>query len=668
MSSVVDAKQAPVAEPLVAVQQDNIAQLSEISRNSGTTFFALILACVYSYLTIATTTDAALLSNSSATPLPIIQVNVPIVWFYYFAPVILAVLFLYFHLYLKRFWRCVVHLPLRHPDGRGLDDYVYPWLISSALIRGEIAQLSAPHRASARMEAWLSLLLAWWLVPIVLLFYWARYLVSHDWGGTLLHVVLVVLTSGLALHFFRNARNALREIARNAGLSGTDSRGPEANSVFDLWRTRVGSAAGLLILVSALIYLSASAIRGLSIDACANAGIESGCGLYSLGRNAWKVLGVEPYADVKEEHFVVKPGNWRELLADPSALSNYLEAQRALVLVGRDLRGISASEAFLPGSRIQGSTLDYADLRHAVLMGSRLEDISLRGANLTDADLQHAKIINASLEEIFAQAARFNHASFSGATSEKRTRLSGDFSGVFFDHARGDKLLFHSGDGLRGQTSLRETSLRETNFKWSDFERVDLSGARIEEATLTGNNFVETDFSRATIHGATLSNSTFTRCRFIATEIQDSVFEDVRFVDSEFDRTPTRAASSSQGDRASPPPHALRQVIVQFRGFGATFGAKSRIRNMEFVKADLRFARFEDIEFENTLFSASDLSGATFQDADLSKVEFEGVDLSGANLERARNLTPRLLNRACGNAKTRLPLGLTIGPCPRSGA
>ena len=189
MSSIAETTESPVDKNSLARQQDNIAQLSEISRNSRTTFMAMILACVYSFLAIATTTDAALLSNSSATPLPIIQANVPIVWFYYFAPIILSVLFVYFHLYLERFWRCVALLPLRHPDGRGLDDYIYPWLISNAIIRGEIRELSV-HRFSARIEAWLSLLLAWWLVPIVLLFYWARFLVAHDWAGTLLHIGL----------------------------------------------------------------------------------------------------------------------------------------------------------------------------------------------------------------------------------------------------------------------------------------------------------------------------------------------------------------------------------------------------------------------------------------------------------------------------------------------
>ena len=65
-----------------ASEEKIVAHLDEISKNSRTTFYALILACIYSYLAIATTSDAALLTNSGATPLPIIQVRVPIVWFY----------------------------------------------------------------------------------------------------------------------------------------------------------------------------------------------------------------------------------------------------------------------------------------------------------------------------------------------------------------------------------------------------------------------------------------------------------------------------------------------------------------------------------------------------------------------------------------------------------
>ncbi|MEX8520648.1 MAG: hypothetical protein AB3X44_19250 [Leptothrix sp. (in: b-proteobacteria)] len=193
-------------------QKDNIAQLSEISKNSQATFLAIILACIYSYLTIATTSDAALLLNSNATALPLLQANVPIVWFYYFASIIISALFVYFHLYLDGFWRGLARLPLQHPDGRDLDDYIYPWLISCALIRGQLQLRSRKHGVFAPLEAWVSLGLGWGLVPVVLLFYWGRYVVAHDSFGTGLHVGLVVLTVSFGQTYLFIARNALKQI------------------------------------------------------------------------------------------------------------------------------------------------------------------------------------------------------------------------------------------------------------------------------------------------------------------------------------------------------------------------------------------------------------------------------------------------------------------------
>jgi hypothetical protein len=63
--------------------------------------------------------------------------------------------------------------------------------------------------------AWLRLReLAPSLVPIVLVFYSARYVVTHDWFGTNLHIALIVVASAVALRFFCIARNALRGMVR----------------------------------------------------------------------------------------------------------------------------------------------------------------------------------------------------------------------------------------------------------------------------------------------------------------------------------------------------------------------------------------------------------------------------------------------------------------------
>jgi uncharacterized protein YjbI with pentapeptide repeats len=646
------AHEAPPKSAGLAAQKDNVDQLSEISRNSQTTFVALILACVYSYLAIATTTDAALISNSSATPLPIIQVNVPIVWFYHFAPIILAVLFAYFHLYLERFWRCLARLPLWHPDGRGLDDYVYPWLISSTFIRGGIPQLAA-KRVAARLEAWLSLLLAWWLVPIVLLFYWSRYLAAHDWVGTVLHLSLILITAGFALRFYFTAKNALNEMARSPGVAGGESR--ISASALQLTRRQVWlSVGGLVALMAVLGYLSAAAIRGLAPGTCDKQAADSDCRFYSAGRWAWEKAGFKPRIEVREHRFVTKPENWDKLIAAPGGVASFLETQRTLTLDGRDLRDMDANGAFLAGSRIRRSNLEYADLQHAILTGSRLEDVELRGANLEDADFQHAQIDNVDFDGVFAKAARFNRVKFKEGTADTGTRLSGIFHDVSFEGAEGQRLRFHS-DSV--ETTLQEARLREAKFDWAEFDRVDLSLARIEETSLANSKFNETDFSDAVIVGSRFDLSTFTRCKFVSSKIQDSFFMYAKFIDTEFNNKTEPLFDPAKLQRAP------RALISRFHGASAEFISKSKVRNIQFEEADLRSARFDDVELQNIGFTNSDLSYAVFANVDLSTVEFRDVDLSNADLTKARGVSPRLLSGACGNAETQLPGDLRIKRC-----
>ncbi|MBX3637717.1 MAG: pentapeptide repeat-containing protein [Rubrivivax sp.] len=654
---------APARADLLAAQKDNIAQLSEISRHSQTTFLALIVACVYSYLTIATTTDAALLSNSNATPLPIIQVNVPIVWFYWFAPVILTVLFVYFHLYLERFWRGVARLPLRHPDGRSLDDYVYPWLIACAVIRGEIGEFSGRHRVAAQIEAWLSLLLGWGLVPIVLLFYWGRYIVAHDPWGTTLHAALVLLSIGVAMNYRGIARNALREVGP-AGAQPAEEGGA-ATPPRELGLTSAQRRALIATLLgsgAALAYVSSAALHRASMPDC-DAVIAPGqgavCRFLAPGRRLWHAFGVEPYAEVKENRFVPKPEKWNELVDDSKRLEQFLEGQRSLVLADRDLRHLVARESFMPGSRFSDAVLDHADMRFAVLVRARLTDVSLRRARLDDVDLRHAQIAGTEFEDLQATSARLNHALFQPSPSGRPSRLSGIFSELVLDDAKGDGVQVNARDGDTGVTQMTGAKLRNVQFAHWVFHRVDLGDAVIEGATLTNGKWQDVDFGGTTIFGSFFNVGLFTRCRFIGAKIQDSYFDEARFIDSEFDM-PRSTPVPGDGPVAA----QARGRIERFQAHTAVFGGGTRIRNLHFVRAVLIGARFEGATLHNVLFEDSDLSLADFSGVDLSGVEFRGrVELNGAKLAGARGVTTALLAGACG-IHAELPPGMTVQPCP----
>ena len=90
-------------------------------------FFVMLLAIAYTWLTIANTSDIDLLTNASTTPLPIILTELPIIGFYWAAPILLIGFYAYLHLHLQRLWEDLAALPTYFPDGRPIDEHDSPW-------------------------------------------------------------------------------------------------------------------------------------------------------------------------------------------------------------------------------------------------------------------------------------------------------------------------------------------------------------------------------------------------------------------------------------------------------------------------------------------------------------------------------------------------------------
>ena len=105
---------------------DQLKHVEETSRNATTVFFGLLAASLYSWLTIATTTDVALITGTASSPLPIINTNIALSGFYLAAPLILIAVYFYFHLYLQRLWGGLASLPAVFPDGEALDRQSIP--------------------------------------------------------------------------------------------------------------------------------------------------------------------------------------------------------------------------------------------------------------------------------------------------------------------------------------------------------------------------------------------------------------------------------------------------------------------------------------------------------------------------------------------------------------
>jgi uncharacterized protein YjbI with pentapeptide repeats len=95
--------------------------------------------------------------------------------------------------------------------------------------------------------------------------------------------------------------------------------------------------------------------------------------------------------------------------------------------------------------------------------------------------------------------------------------------------------------------------------------------------------------------------------------------------------------------------------------------------NVRFNGADLSVvnafgARFTAASFVGANLAQGNFVGAHFESANLARARLDGAIFSGADLSEARGLTQAQLNRACGDAATRLPAGLTIPACRSIGA
>ncbi len=87
----------------------------------------------------------------------------------------------------------------------------------------------------------------------------------------------------------------------------------------------------------------------------------------------------------------------------------------------------------------------------------------------------------------------------------------------------------------------------------------------------------------------------------------------------------------------------------------------------------LRGADLRDLNAYGAVMTGADLSGADLthaslvgaylQGANLAGARLDGANLSGAEMSRARGLDQAQLARACGDASTTLPRGLSLPPC-----
>lgn len=414
----------------VCVDQ-NTAHITALTNAARKVFFVMLLAIAYTWLTIASTSDIDLLTNASTTPLPIILTELPILGFYWTAPLLLIGFYIYLHLHLQRLWEDLAALPAYFPDGRPVDEHVSPWLLIS-LIRTHSARLQDHKPPLARLQSVIAVVLAWQITPLTLGAIWLRFLPRHDAFGSGFHVLCLIFVAVSGLAIYRLGRTT---------LAPGGARRPWYRSL---------SYLGTLVLALALTLTSY--------------GIISSPGEYSIlqlprADRLLQALGYYPHADFSNRDVSQRP----EATIDMDSLDQV----RGVNLENADLHHLEAVNAFLAradlrNSNLQRANLELADLRGAQLQESRLQKASLlqtdlRNSNLADTDLREAALILANLAN-----AKLNRADLRGAFLNQADLRNADLS----------------------QSDLRGAYLNQTDLRNADLTLARLADANLYDADL----------------------------------------------------------------------------------------------------------------------------------------------------------------------------------------
>ena len=478
---------AVLPESISAV--DSSKAISDATKVARWFYFLTVGLSLLCCLLMIYTTDVRLLLNSSALPFPKLGNLLPTTGLFLGGPIVLLVLSLRFHFLLLRLWGSMAALPAVFPDGQTLEKDG-PWYLMG-LVRRHFRWQGESRAAMTVFESALSAILAYWIVPVTLFFFWLRYLTRQDFRGTLLHVFLTTAAVATATSVPFIVSRVLRP---------GDIRRPKSknNIRMILGTTRSALAVGIILFV-----ISLGVNRGLPSDKTGGVA-ASAADPRRWAATVFQSVGYRPYADLTEASLstpLPKGTPWTdENVAKISGAHlnemnlRYARGYHAFLVNAKlwraNLEGIYLSEGDLRGANLRETLLrsgifDRARLDHAVLVSA-----NATGANFSAADLRFSDLSYGTFESAVLSSARVSGASLYAVDFRNAQLLRADFS----------------------RSDMRDTRLDHAVLSFANLEQTDLSSARLAAANLTGalckgTIFLDSDLKNADLRGAVLTGA-----------------------------------------------------------------------------------------------------------------------------------------------------------------
>jgi len=577
--------------------ETQLTHIAEISQNARTTWFGLLGLLAFVGVTLMAHEDKDFFAEGVETQLPLIGISVPTLAFFIAAPLLVAAVYIYLHVYLTALWDALAEAD-KTIGGKPLAERIYPWLLSRAALHWRQMRRS-DGCARAQSMRWttiiVSLSITWGFGILAIARLWTDSWALHDPWLSLWIGALMLFSGWIGLCSFILVWRLMADTDRDAA-----HRRPfwfDASSVF-----------ALVFVVAASWYPT-------------------------HGGRPWGPTANNAYtyaADLREVRLIERPGDWQpydrwlegfderwraDNLTPGTELSveryaDYWSAARkewraelsaidGASLHEADLRRADITRAFLPRADLRGARLDGADLAKAQLQRADLspwdeneEDddpgrfTSLRGADLRDTQMQGADLRQVRLDALPAGSDSYDDWLEGFARRYLSDREEGPAD------AKNAREWRDLPPGAMAGFWREATAALASAIEEADLPRADLRGAAMQGADLRGAEMHGADLSRAEMQGADLRGA----------EMQGAVL---------------RLARMQGAD--------LFEAEMQ----GADLGGAAM------QGADLREARMQGADLRGARMQGADLGGAAMQGADLREARMQGAVLFGARMQGA---------------------------------
>jgi uncharacterized protein YjbI with pentapeptide repeats len=614
----------------------NFSQLEnirEVSKNAGAIFLTSLLACVFVLITVVSTGDMQLLSNTGTAQLPILNVSVGTSTFFTIAPAVLLSLYVSVHLYLGRLWAMMATLPAVFPDGVPAVLKTYPWLLNDLVV------FAFPRlRKRMRPQVIFYSLVAYLFVPVSVMTVWLRVLPKHDVNLSNFGAGFFAASAVAALGAYWTHRRTL--------LDGRK----DGNSLMVI-RTSL-----------ALVFTASGAILPFQVSRAVEYGVPLSAvgeqeqmlrelGIYSwtkpalIGKSYWES---NLAGRLKRAKVGLKDNHWQ--------LSDLQEGEKAALETLGTLKGQWQSNRWwIPTGVLQqnrgfGSiredqtrfTINWVGPKTPEFEPTKEELEALSRGDRESFSKRIKGLVEKFRAEVIGSARTVPRVSFvrSGDKAVRPNLRFLDASRAFLVNSdfRGADLTGanFSGSDLTGTIWWDDLTKRGPTLTFAQFNRANLTGVDLTRANLLGADLSGSNLTGAILTSANLFVAPLSRVMLIGAELSYAnltvaVLSSATLVGSNLGRTTLNGTSLDYANLAAA--NMSSAVVRNANLYGATL-----------TGADLQYAILTQADFSLAVLTGSNLVEANLARSSLRSAILIGANLSGANLTGANLSNANLTN------------------------